>query len=176
MIKERIGSAIKKARENKGLSQRKLSKLAGINSSELSKIEKGVRKKPTPYILRKISRFIDLNYNKMLYLIDLGFEFSPLNPFIENYYKNLKGKKIEDAWLMSQSSILNNNLIINSLKEQLKNKNLGQNDTEKILDTIEDLEYQNTTNKLIIEILNNTKYQERRKSYGELSCKSHFRK
>ena len=176
MVKKRIGNAIKEARETKGLSQRKLAKLADINSSELSKIESGKRKNPAPYILRKISRYIDLNYNEMMYLIDLSFEFSPLNPFIKEYYVSLKGEELDGAWIMAQSSIENNNLMINYLKEQINNYNLKQNDKDKILDTIEDLEYQNATNRLITCILDTAKYQERRKYYGELFSKSCFRK
>ena len=66
--------------------------------------------------------------------------------------------------------------MINYLKEQINNYNLKQNDKDKILDTIEDLEYQNATNRLITCILDTAKYQERRKYYGELFSKSCFRK
>ena len=52
-----IGEVIAEAREEKNLSQRQLAKLAGINSSGLSKIEAGERD-PSPKILRKISKYI----------------------------------------------------------------------------------------------------------------------
>ena len=48
-----IGEQIKKAREEKGLSQRQLAKIAGTNSSGLSKIEAGERE-PSLKILKKI--------------------------------------------------------------------------------------------------------------------------
>lgn len=83
-----IGEVIAEARR-KNLSQRQLAKLAGINSSGLSKIEAGERD-PSPKILRKISKYIDVNYNDLMYKMGLGIEVSPLNPFIKDYYSNLK--------------------------------------------------------------------------------------
>ena len=32
-------------------------------------------------------------------MIGLGAKVTPLNPFIENYYKNLRGEELEDAWI-----------------------------------------------------------------------------
>ena len=55
MLEKNIGEVITEAREKANLSQRQLAKLANINNSELSKIESGVRKEPSPKILRKIS-------------------------------------------------------------------------------------------------------------------------
>ena len=87
-----IGQIIAEAREEKNLSQRALAKLAGINSSGLSKIEAGERE-PSPKILRKISKYIDVNYSDLMYKMGLGIEVSPLNPFIKDYY-NLKYKEV----------------------------------------------------------------------------------
>ena len=84
-IDKTIGEVIAEAREQKNLSQRQLAKLAGINSSGLSKIEAGERD-PSPKILRKISKHIDVNYNDLMYKMGLGIEVSPLNPFIKDYY------------------------------------------------------------------------------------------
>ena len=111
MPKQKIGEEIAKARENKGLSQRQLANAIGISNAELSKIESGERETPNPKILKKISKHIDLNYNDMLSMIGLGSQLTPLNPFIKNYYENLKGEKLEDAWIMAKSSIDNSNII-----------------------------------------------------------------
>lgn len=160
MPNKNIGEEIAKARENKGLSQRQLANAIGISNAALSKIESGETEIPNPKILKKISKHIDLNYNDMMSMIGLGTQITMLNPFIKNYYEHLKGDKLEDAWIIAKSSIDNNNTMINNLNNDINNGNLSEKDKETALETIQDLEYQNTTNKLIIEILDNTRYRE----------------
>lgn len=160
MPNKNIGEEIAKARENKGLSQRQLANAIGISNAALSKIESGETEIPNPKILKKISKHIDLNYNDMMSMIGLGTQITMLNPFIKNYYEHLKGDKLEDAWIIAKSSIDNNNIIIDNLNNDINNGNLSEEDKETALETIQDLEYQNTTNKLIIEILDNTRYKE----------------
>lgn len=160
MPNKNIGEEIAKARENKGLSQRQLANAIGISNAALSKIESGETEIPNPKILKKISKHIDLNYNDMMSMIGLGTQITMLNPFIKNYYEHLKGDKLEDAWIIGKSSIDNNNIMIDNLNNDINNGNLSEEDKETALETIQDLEYQNTTNKLIIEILDNTRYKE----------------
>ena len=160
MPNKKIGEEIAKARENKGLSQRQLANAIGISNAALSKIESGETEIPNPKILKKISKHIDLNYNDMMSMIGLGTQITMLNPFIKNYYEHLKGDKLEDAWIIAKSSIDNNNIMINNLNNDINDGNLSGEDKETALETIQDLEYQNTTNKLIIEILDNTRYKE----------------
>lgn len=160
MPNKNIGEEIAKARENKGLSQRQLANAIGISNAALSKIESGETEIPNPKILKKISKHIDLNYNDMMSMIGLGTQITILNPFIKNYYEHLKGDKLEDAWIIAKSSIDNNNIMIDNLNNDINNGNLSEEDKETALETIQDLEYQNTTNKLIIEILDNTRYKE----------------
>lgn len=160
MPNKNIGKEIAKARENKGLSQRQLANAIGISNAALSKIESGETEIPNPKILKKISKHIDLNYNDMMSMIGLGTQITMLNPFIKNYYEHLKGDKLEDAWIIAKSSTDNNNIMIDNLNNDINNGNLSEEDKETALETIQDLEYQNTTNKLIIEILDNTRYKE----------------
>lgn len=160
MPNKNIGEEIAKARENKGLSQRQLANAIGISNAALSKIESGETEIPNPKTLKKISKHIDLNYNDMMSMIGLGTQITMLNPFIKNYYEHLKGDKLEDAWIIAKSSIDNNNIMINNLNNDISSGNLSEEDKETALETIQDLEYQNTTNKLIIEILDNTRYKE----------------
>ena len=164
MLNKNIGEEIAKARENKGLSQRQLSSIVGISNAALSKIESGETEQPNPKILKKISKYIDLNYNDMMNMIGLGTQITPLNPFIKNYYEHLKGDKLEDAWIMAKSSIDNNNIMIENLTNDINSNNLSNDDKETAIETIQDLEYQNTTNKLIIEILDNTRFKEAKKN------------
>lgn len=170
MPNKNIGKEIAKARENKGLSQRQLANAIGISNAALSKIESGETEIPNPKILKKISKHIDLNYNDMMSMIGLGTQITMLNPFIKNYYEHLKGDKLEDAWIIAKSSIDNNNIMINNLNNDINNGNLSEEDKETALETIQDLEYQNTTNKLIIEILDNTRYKEAKNNAKNKKC------
>lgn len=164
MPKQNIGEAIAKERENKGLSQRQLAILVGISNAELSKIESGEREIPNPKILKKISKHINLNYNDMLDMIGLGTQITTLNPFIRNYYENLRGDKLEDAWMMAKASINNNKIMIDALNQELEKEDLPEEERERAIETKQDLEYQNVTNTLIVEILDENRLKEAKKN------------
>lgn len=61
-----IGKLVKEKREEKGLSQRKLAELADVSHTEISRIESGERKRPAPYILRRIAPHLGVEYEKLL--------------------------------------------------------------------------------------------------------------
>ena len=155
-----VGEVIAKKREEKGLSQRQLAKLANVNSSELSKIEAGIRKDPSPKILRKISNYIDITYNDLMYMIGLGNKVSKLNPFILNYYTNLKGEDIDNEWLIAKSNINKDKNLINTFQNKIDNEDLSEEDKEHLLETINDLTYQIETNEEIVKLLDGAKYKE----------------
>ena len=100
-----VGEIIAEAREKKGISKRELSRLANISDTELARIESGEREIPNPKTLRKISKYIDINYNDLMYAAGLGFQVTPLNPFLTNYYSSLKGDQIVDAILNTSAMI-----------------------------------------------------------------------
>ena len=165
MQEKKIGELIAENREKKGLSQRQLAKAINISNAELSKIESGEREVPNPKILRKLSKYIDLNYNEMMSMVGLGAQSTPLNPFIKNYYKNLKGVELEDAWVMATSSIKNNEVIIETLNNQIRNnEDMEQDKKDILIDTIQDLAYQNETNKQIIDILDENRFEDAKKN------------
>lgn len=164
MPNKNIGEEIAKAREKAGLSQRQLAKKIFISNAELSKIESGEREIPNPKILRRISKHIDLNYNEMMNMIGLGVQVTPLNPFIENHYRNLKGEELENAWFLAKSSIESNENIIMSLNKQIESDNLDQEKKDTLIDTIQDLAYQNETNKMILDILDEIRFKEGKKN------------
>lgn len=62
----KIGKLIKEKREKKKLSQRKLAELANVSHTEISRIESGERKRPAPYILRRIAPHLGVEYEKLL--------------------------------------------------------------------------------------------------------------
>ena len=81
------------------------------------------------------------------------------NPFIRNYYENLKGKDVDTAWLMATSSIKNNDVLIETIQNQINsNKDMDIEKKEILLDTIQDLEYQKETNVQIVKILDELRY------------------
>ena len=158
-----IGDIIAKAREEKDLSQRQLAKLAGINSSGLSKIEAGERD-PSPKILRKISKYIDVNYNDLMYQMGLGIEVSPLNPFIKDYYSNLKGNELNEAEINVLGNRDNLQKLVKSCEQKLNEKNISESEKDLLLHTIEDTNYQINTQQEIINLIQSLKVKERNKN------------
>lgn len=63
-----LSSFILKKREESGLSQRQLAELAGLSNTEISRIEKGSRKHPSPETLKAIAPHIKVNYELLLEL------------------------------------------------------------------------------------------------------------
>ena len=163
MQEKKIGELIAEAREKKGLSQRQLAKIAKISNAELSKIESGEREIPNPKTLRKISNIIDVNYNDMMYMIGLGIEVSPLNPFIKDYYEKMNLDQLAEAEVNVLGSISNSEQLVNSCKENLKKENILEAEKELLLHTIEDTQYQITTSEEIIKLIQNLKLRERNK-------------
>ena len=155
-----VGEIIAEAREKKGISKRELSRLANISDTELARIESGEREIPNPKTLRKISKYIDINYNDLMYAAGLGFQVTPLNPFLTNYYTSLKGDQIVDAILNTSAMIKNWEELVESFKQKLANDNIPDTEKEVMEQTIEDTEYQISTSKEIINVLESARRKE----------------
>lgn len=164
MLEKNIGEVITEAREKANLSQRQLAKLANINNSELSKIESGVRKEPSPKILRKISNVLDVNYSDLMYMIGLGIEVSPLNPFIKDYYSKLKGDELNEAEVNVLGNKQNLEKLVLSCEEKLNDKSIIESERELLQNTIEDTRYQINTQNEIINLIQSLKVKERNKN------------
>ena len=164
MLEKNIGEVITEAREKANLSQRQLAKLANINNSELSKIESGVRKEPSPKILRKISNVLDVNYSDLMYMIGLGIEVSPLNPFIKDYYSKLKGDELNEAEVNVLGNKQNLEKLVLSCEEKLNDKSIIESERELLQNTIEDTKYQINTQTEIINLIQSLKVKERNKN------------
>lgn len=61
-----LANLIRETRERKGLSQRQLSLLSGISNSEISRIEAGERKNPSPDTLRALAKPLGLSYESLM--------------------------------------------------------------------------------------------------------------
>ena len=164
MLEKNIGEVMTEAREKANLSQRQLAKLANINNSELSKIESGVRKEPSPKILRKISNVLDVNYSDLMYMIGLGIEVSPLNPFIKDYYSKLKGEELNEAEVNVLGNKQNLEKLVLSCEEKLNDKSIIESERELLQNTIEDTKYQINTQNEIINLIQSLKVKERNKN------------
>ena len=159
-MKETVGELITKGRESNNLSMRQLAEKANVSHTEISRIESGEREIPNPKTLRKISQYIGINYNDLMYAAGLGFQVTPLNPFLINYYSGLKGDQIVDAILNTSSVIKNWEEMIEQFKKDLKEKDYTETQREQIEQTIEDTEYQVRTAKEIVNVLNSARRKE----------------
>lgn len=164
MQEKKVGEIIAEAREKAGLSQRQLAKIANISNAQLSKIESGEIGIPNPKMLRKICDHIDANYQDLMYMIGLGMEVSPLNPFIKNYYSKLNKEELYEARLNVLGSINNSEKLVESCKENLNKENITEKEKELLLHTIEDTEYQINTSREIIKLIESIEIKERNKN------------
>lgn len=167
MQEKKIGEIIAEAREKAELSQRQLAKIANISNAQLSKIESGEIEVPNPKTLRKISRYINVNYNEMMYKVGLGLEVSTLNPFIKDYYEKMNLDELNEAEINVLGSIANSNALVRSCIDKLRDKeknNLSENEEELLVHTIEDTEYQINTSKEIVSLIQSLKVKERNKN------------
>lgn len=93
MYSEELKNTLENARINKGLSQRELSKLAGIGRSTLNDLINGKYKKVDIEILKKLAETLDLSLEKLLK--DAGYdEF--LDFLSLDKYKNKSTKDLKD--------------------------------------------------------------------------------
>lgn len=164
MQEKKIGEIIAEQREKASYSQRQLAKIANISNAELSKIESGEREIPNPKTLRKISNYIDVNYNELMYMIGLGIEVSPLNPFIKDYYSSLKGEELNVAEINVLGSIENAEKLVSSCKNNLEKKDITEQEIELLNNTIKDTEYQINSSREIIKLIQSIKVKERNKN------------
>ena len=61
-----LGAFIKEKREFRDFSIRKLAELADISHTEIKRIEDGVRKQPSPQVLRSIATALNVSYEEIM--------------------------------------------------------------------------------------------------------------
>lgn len=62
----RVGTVIKKLREEKGLSQQALAKKAKVTDAYIAMLETGVRRNPTIYTLRRLAKALGVSVDELL--------------------------------------------------------------------------------------------------------------
>jgi len=153
--KKSVGELITEAREQVGISKNQLAEKAKVSHTEIARIESGEREVPNPKTLRKISKYIGVNYNDLMYAAGLGAKVSPLNPYLIKYYDTLNGDELENTIKSIGLSLKRNKLLIETLKKSSDDKSLSEEERNELLETIEDLEYQNDTNENIFKLIGN---------------------
>ncbi|HHY44983.1 MAG TPA: helix-turn-helix transcriptional regulator [Firmicutes bacterium] len=61
-----IAEMVKRRRAELGMSQRQLASVSGLSNSEISRIESGERKSPSPQVLLALSAALDLPYDLLM--------------------------------------------------------------------------------------------------------------
>ena len=144
-----IGEIIKSSRERAGISMRELGRLSGVNSSEISKIESGLRPSPNLKTLKKLCRYLDIRLNDLIFEMGLGATYNPKNKILIDYYKNLDIKDVKLPYKALKYKY-------NDTLKQIKKFNEMKEDKryhDELIDLIKILEYENDTTKFILNIL-----------------------
>jgi transcriptional regulator with XRE-family HTH domain len=99
-LNNNLGSLIKQQRLMEELTLSKLSDMSGVSASELGRIERGERF-PSPTILRKIAKPLDLGENELF--IFAGY----LSPQPHNMVESFSNKRLDPyvATVLSQKSL-----------------------------------------------------------------------
>lgn len=148
-MKNNIGEMIKESRERAGISIRELGRLTGISSAHLSRIERNIQY-PSCKMLRNITRYIDLNYNELMKQQGLGMNIGLDNPYIYDYYSNLKGNQLRQALNWIDKIRVERRRLLNFLYEW----NVTLEETNPLLlDTIKDVEYLRNIEEEILHLL-----------------------
>ena len=100
----------------------------------------------------------------MMYMIGLGIEVSPLNPFIKDYYEKMNLDQLAEAEVNVLGSISNSEQLVKSCKENLEKENIFESEKELLQHTIEDTNYQIRTSREIVKLIQNLKLRERNKN------------
>lgn len=81
-----LGDFIREKRNQKNWSQRDLAAAAGISNAEISRIEAGKRKEPSPSVLKEIAKALDTPFEELLLeagIIEKGKTF--VDAFLEKH-------------------------------------------------------------------------------------------
>jgi len=105
-----LGVFIKEKRALRELSIRRLAEIAGISHTEIKRIEDGVRKQPSPQVLRAIAEALNVSYDDIM--TAAGYIDTPANMLVAT--------KIMDADDLTDEEISKVEDYINYIKSQRK--------------------------------------------------------
>ncbi len=90
-----FGEYIKFLRNEKGLSQRDLAEKSGVSNAEISRLETGERKKPSPNVLKALHSYLGVSYEELLQRAGYIEEVVDHPGFRENLYKDEDGRLVD---------------------------------------------------------------------------------
>jgi transcriptional regulator with XRE-family HTH domain len=90
-----FGEFIKNLRTENKLSQRDLAELSGISSAEVSRIETGERKKPSPLSIKAFASCLHIPYEQLLQQAGYMEEVITHEGFIETVYRDDEGHLVD---------------------------------------------------------------------------------
>ena len=166
MGRKDVNEIIKEAREEKGITQEELAKMIRISRNKMEKIEAG-NYNIKPHFLKRMSKYIDINYNELMYLIGYGIDVTPLNYFIKDYYYNLNLEELESSRKVILFRIITNKQAVNTFKKIIDEYKLNDYEKEILTEKIDDLEYQINSSKEIIKLIKSEKIRKEKKKKHE---------
>lgn len=94
-----LGDYLKTQRKNKDWSQRDLAEASGISNAEISRLESGVRKEPSPSILKSLSTALGIPYEDMMRAAGFTIDESPsLQPSSKSLPQDLTEDELKDVY------------------------------------------------------------------------------
>lgn len=95
-----FGRYLKRAREKKGLSIRRLANIAGVSGAYLSQIETGTREAPSPHILRRLAPVLGVSYEELMIAaghLDPDIKFAASSNVGRPGFEKLSQKELEQT-------------------------------------------------------------------------------
>ena len=90
-----FGSYIKNLREQNDLSQRELAERSGVSNAEISRLETGGRKKPSPMVLKSLAPYLGVSYEELMRQAGYFEETVDHQGYTENLYRNENGQLVD---------------------------------------------------------------------------------
>lgn len=90
-----FGSFIKNLREQNNLSQRDLSEKSGVSNAEISRLETGGRKKPSPLVLKSLAPYLGVTYEELMQQAGYIEETIEHQGYTENLYRDDNGQLVD---------------------------------------------------------------------------------
>ena len=90
-----FGDYIKELRTSRDLSQRDVAELSKVSNTEISRIESGERKMPTPKILKAIAPHLGTSYENLMSKAGYIEETVDHNTYMEIVYKDENGSVVD---------------------------------------------------------------------------------
>jgi transcriptional regulator with XRE-family HTH domain len=87
-----FGSYIKNLREQNKLSQRDLAEKSGISNAEISRLETGGRKKPSPIVLKALAPYLGVSYAELMQQAGYVEETVDHPGYTENLFRDENGQ------------------------------------------------------------------------------------